>query len=57
MTPPVPSDKNKSGPSPLLFYIILGIIIVAILAFLLLRPRPNNASVSHPSQHQKVAVS
>lgn len=30
--------KNRSGASPLLFYIILAIIIASILAFLILRP-------------------
>jgi hypothetical protein len=36
--PVIPPDKPRSQTSPLLFFIILGIIIAGLLGFLILRP-------------------
>jgi hypothetical protein len=38
--PAHPPGKNRNSTSPLLFFIIIGIIIAALLAFLVLRPNP-----------------
>ncbi len=35
-----PPDRKKSNFSPLLFFVILGLILAGILAFLILRPNP-----------------
>jgi hypothetical protein len=39
--PVPPPDKPKSQTSPLLFFIIIGVIVACIVAFLILRPNPN----------------
>jgi hypothetical protein len=36
--PVTPPDKPRSETSPLLFFIIIGIIVAGILAFIVLRP-------------------
>lgn len=45
-----PPEKKSNGLSPVLFLIILGIILAAILAFLILRPNPRNSNlIPNPS--------
>ena len=38
--PAPPPGKNRNDASPLLFFLIVGVIIAAILAFLIIRPHP-----------------
>jgi uncharacterized membrane protein YczE len=50
-----PPDKRTSFPNPLLIFIIIGIIIVGVAAFLVLRPnpsgKPSDSTASPASQH------
>jgi hypothetical protein len=39
--PAVPPGRNRSNASPLLFFIILGIIVFGLVIFLILRPHPS----------------
>jgi hypothetical protein len=36
--PVTPPDKRRGQTSPLLFFIIIGIIVAGLLAFIILRP-------------------
>jgi hypothetical protein len=50
-----PPGKRTSFPNPLMIFIIIGIIIVGVAAFLVLRPNPSgkpaNSTASPASQH------
>jgi hypothetical protein len=39
MEPSVPPEKRTSFPSPAMVYVIVGIIVMAFVLFLILRPR------------------
>jgi hypothetical protein len=39
--PVTPPDKPRRETSPLLFFIIIGIIVAGIVAFLIIRPNPS----------------
>jgi hypothetical protein len=51
---PRPPGKRTCFPNPLMVFIIIGIIVVAIAAFLILRPNPSgttpNSTASPASQ-------
>jgi hypothetical protein len=40
-TNPRPPEKRPGFPNPLLMFIIIGIIVAGIAAFLILRPNPS----------------
>jgi len=47
---PVRNGSGRAGP--ILFFIILGLIVAAILAFILFHPRPNGSStLTGPDAH------
>ena len=53
-SPSTPPGKRTSFPNPLMIFIIIGIIVVAVAAFLVLRPnpsgKPSNSTASPSSQ-------
>jgi hypothetical protein len=56
MEPPIlPPGKRTSFPNPLMVFIIIGIIVASIAAFLIFRPNPTgsgtNSNTTPTSQH------
>jgi hypothetical protein len=54
-SPPRPPGKRTCFPNPLMVFIIIGIIVVAIAAFLVLRPNPSGStpnSTASPASQQ-----
>ena len=53
-SPSTPPPKRTSFPHPLMIFVIIGIIVVAVAAFLILRPnpsgQPSNSTASPASQ-------
>jgi hypothetical protein len=41
-------DKRTSFPNPLMIFVIIGIIVVAVAAFLILGPNPTGKPPSNP---------
>jgi hypothetical protein len=53
--PSRPPGKRTSHPNPLMIFVIIGIIVVAVAAFLVLRPNPSGQpsdSTASPSSQQ-----
>ena len=54
-SPSTPPDKKTSRPHPLMIFVIIGIIVVAVAAFLVLRPNPSGKpsdSTASPASQQ-----
>jgi hypothetical protein len=54
-SPSTPPPKRTSFPNPLMIFVIIGIIVVAVAAFLILRPNPSGQptnSTASPSSQQ-----
>jgi hypothetical protein len=53
--PSTPPGKRTSFPNPFMIFVIIGIIVVAVAAFLILRPNPSGQpsnSTASPSSQQ-----
>jgi hypothetical protein len=54
-SPSTPPPKKTSFPNPLMIFVIIGIIVVAVAAFLILRPNPSGQpsdSTASPASQQ-----